>query len=259
MKIRNGFVSNSSSSSFVVAFLKKPESIEDVMEILFGDRESDGMVTYYDHSYPQRRVAEQVFSDLQSEPVDKDQAIIDEFNADRYNYNHKGMNTLAGIIGGQILLKKEHWGSSGKYWGHNEKTMKDIMVLEAKHEKREKELDEKDKEFQKKFADQVGYPCPESSDEKTVKKWYKKKNDIAEKDEEYKEFRKNRYQNDSYWEEISKLQLICAEADTAYFLEQNDGCFIGVFHYADEDGGFFCTMEHGDIFNKLEHMRVSKH
>lgn len=36
MKIRNGFVSNSSSSSFVVAFPKKPKSAKDVQEILFG-------------------------------------------------------------------------------------------------------------------------------------------------------------------------------------------------------------------------------
>ncbi len=37
MKIRNGFVSNSSSSSFVVAFPRRPKSAEDVREILFGD------------------------------------------------------------------------------------------------------------------------------------------------------------------------------------------------------------------------------
>jgi hypothetical protein len=32
MKIRNGFVSNSSSSSFVVVFPKKPDSIEELNE-----------------------------------------------------------------------------------------------------------------------------------------------------------------------------------------------------------------------------------
>jgi len=36
MKIRNGFVSNSSSSSFVVVFPKKPDSIEELKDILFG-------------------------------------------------------------------------------------------------------------------------------------------------------------------------------------------------------------------------------
>ena len=37
MKTRNGFVSNSSSSSFVVAFPKRPESAEEVRKLLYDD------------------------------------------------------------------------------------------------------------------------------------------------------------------------------------------------------------------------------
>ena len=37
MKIRNGFVSNSSSSSFIVAFPEKPKSAEHVRKMMFGD------------------------------------------------------------------------------------------------------------------------------------------------------------------------------------------------------------------------------
>jgi hypothetical protein len=36
MKIRNGFVSNSSSSSFVVAFPKRPKNIHECHEMMFG-------------------------------------------------------------------------------------------------------------------------------------------------------------------------------------------------------------------------------
>jgi hypothetical protein len=39
MKIRNGFVSNSSSSSFLVAFDKVPESLEEVKNIMFPNEE----------------------------------------------------------------------------------------------------------------------------------------------------------------------------------------------------------------------------
>jgi len=41
MKIRNGFVSNSSSSSFVVAFPREPKSVKDVKEILFAKGQND--------------------------------------------------------------------------------------------------------------------------------------------------------------------------------------------------------------------------
>ncbi len=39
MKIRPGFVSNSSSSSFVLAFLHKPKDVADVKKMLFGKQE----------------------------------------------------------------------------------------------------------------------------------------------------------------------------------------------------------------------------
>jgi hypothetical protein len=41
MKVRNGFVSNSSSSSFLVAFPRKPKNVNEVKEILFSPGQND--------------------------------------------------------------------------------------------------------------------------------------------------------------------------------------------------------------------------
>jgi len=41
MKIRSGFVSNSSSSSFVLAFDKKPESAKELHKLMFGEEERE--------------------------------------------------------------------------------------------------------------------------------------------------------------------------------------------------------------------------
>ena len=70
MKIRTGFVSNSSSSSFVVAFSKIPHSVEEVQEMLFGKKQF-----YFDASVPDsgynpnasitaRQAAEDVFAKI---------------------------------------------------------------------------------------------------------------------------------------------------------------------------------------------------
>ena len=72
MKTRSGFVSNSSSSSFIVAFDKKPETVEELQRMLFGD-EKHYSDPYDSRSWPARTVAETVFQDMQKQgPLDRE-------------------------------------------------------------------------------------------------------------------------------------------------------------------------------------------
>lgn len=73
MKIRSGFVSNSSSSSFIVAFPEKVKTKEQLKQYIFGDAE------FYHHPYPDlykvegypaNDVIDVVFAQLQ-EPIDE--------------------------------------------------------------------------------------------------------------------------------------------------------------------------------------------
>ena len=63
MKIRNGFVSNSSSSSFVIAIPHKPKSPEDLKTMMFGQKRY-----HYsgcdDPDYSTQEIAETVFDDI---------------------------------------------------------------------------------------------------------------------------------------------------------------------------------------------------
>ena len=57
MKIRTGFVSNSSSSSFVVAFPNKPENADDVKKMLFPNG-----AKFYKNPYPHNSNSEKEWS-----------------------------------------------------------------------------------------------------------------------------------------------------------------------------------------------------
>lgn len=75
MKIRIGFISNSSSSSFIVAFSHKPKSVEDVREMLFGKQEWH----YTGHNWGDepsdvstQAIAQSVFNKIQKKATKKE-------------------------------------------------------------------------------------------------------------------------------------------------------------------------------------------
>ena len=63
MKTRLGFVSNSSSSNFILAFDKKPKSQKELQKLMFGDKETHG-TSYDDFSAPTGQIAKAVFVQL---------------------------------------------------------------------------------------------------------------------------------------------------------------------------------------------------
>lgn len=70
MKIRNGFISNSSSSSFIVAFPKIPESVKETKQIVFGERRTIKFPWEETSSYTTEEAARRIFKDISTrEPL----------------------------------------------------------------------------------------------------------------------------------------------------------------------------------------------
>lgn len=173
MKIRNGFVSNSSSSSFVVAFPHMPMSVEDLRQMLFG-KETQYYSPYSEDTYktgyrvtitptwPTRQVAESVWEQISNQTVNNKEAIADA-------------------------------ARGGDFEG-----------------------------------------TPE----------YDYHRDSCDK---------------AYWDDFYHQEDEAAEKWVDTFIKEHADSAIYTFEFSDNEGSYGCALEHGNLFENLPHIQVSRH
>jgi len=95
MKIRNGFVSNSSSSSFILKLPHYPTSYQDMKKMLLGDEDPMVLTYYDDEAFPTRRIIEIIYNDVidelgqnrnnSIESISGEEFSISEYSLDEYD------------------------------------------------------------------------------------------------------------------------------------------------------------------------------
>jgi hypothetical protein len=261
MKIRTGFVSNSSSSSFIVAFAKKPSSKDDVMKEMFpydpkGSIENPWPgLKEHDKGLTHSQIVEQVFSDLQSQ---------------KKKISRKEL--LNELSGRYFVLDKKLYYAGAPYYALDKNLARRYVELHELYEFEWKEFDDFERTLLRThFGPAVPYASTTGTNWKTKKPctaeeikayedYTRKVKQFCETDKEYLDAKKKHGEaSRKNWNEQGKIADELAKIDLKAFEDANKGAFITRFTYSDNEGSFFSMMEHGDIFHNLNHIQTSHH
>lgn len=227
MKVRIGFVSNSSSSSFLVVWPQQPTSLEDIIDILYQGAET---TNYYDETLSTRDLAGRVWMDTRPATI----AEIEDFVEEMFSFG-------------------EDWYSKRKYVWHNvgykpnTQLMQEYEAAYIALSKEQEHLATKLKQYDAK--EQV---CLQRQG-KLARVLGEDKGDLELVDYEVTQNRLQEVRK-LLWHHPLLAQIV--KESTAQLIADHPG-LIAVYDYSDNEGQG--CLEHNDTFGNLTHWINSHH
>lgn len=220
MKIRNGFVSNSSSSSFIVLFPKEITNYDELYELMWTDKNTLSIQKSYKFITDPKE---------KSNEYNSMNMTFDDFKKQATNYilneilEQKKYNTvffaLSNLTNGWI--DDDGYLNCADSYGHIFKNIQEIKDKITEYENIQVELENFD---------------------------WNKSDGISYEDIEQKKY-------DMYWVENLKSTL----EDIDEIIDENKNTFLYSFVFSDECGKFFSVLEHGGVFGDLTVFVESHH
>jgi len=231
MKTRTGLVSNSSSSSFIIVFPKKPQSAKEVHKRLYNGAE--GSIQYYgDNSRTHAEISERVYNDLKGCRKATVKQIAEEFQTLVY---HAAMEVDSGF-------RRDNDGISAMLNNLSMVTPELIGICKEKHD-----LDVEERKFDTALKAKHNVPLGYHKDYVPPEEY------VTERDECRQErFSKQAELYEKQRVEVNKIALELAND----YVKEHDGWWYTIIGYSDDCDGF---MEHAGIFSHIECTQISHH
>ena len=233
MKTRNGLVSNSSSSSFVVIFPKKPNSVDETFKYLFNSVDGSIKESYGDKSKTHQEISNIVFDDLKNKDISTIEELTEELTTQishsAYYACESGRRNQVGFDCDGMMKCIDLFGSADYYHLIQEINKVDEEYYFANDNlvrKHNYKYGDTNLDFNRDIEALQNWRV-----EKTKPLWDKK------------------------YEILNNAGKVAAEK----FIEEHKGWWYTVLSYADDSGSEGGFMEHSNIFRNIPHEVISHH